>query len=101
MYLLIEHNGTEAANDLAVALKNVAEDNFGATCEFVISDIPDIGIYNEDQKELIRFTGPRSNEDLNYIINFIYEDDEDKEAERRKKARKKDGLRNISTPELR
>jgi len=75
MYLLIEHNGTETSNTLAGALKDIAEDNFGATCEYIISDVPDIGLYNEDQKELIRFNGPRSEEDLNYILNFINEEE--------------------------
>lgn len=75
MYLLIEHSGTKESNDLAGALRNVAEDNFGATCEYIISDVPDIGLYNEDQKELIRFSSPKSDEDLNYILNFINEEE--------------------------
>lgn len=89
MYLLIEHDGTEVNNNLAVALKHIAEDDFGATCEFIISDVPDIGIYNEDQKELIRFNGPRADVDLNYILKFINEEEED------------DEIRNIRALELR
>lgn len=75
MYLLIEHDGTESNNNLAIALKNLAEDNFGATCEFIIGKEPDITIYNEDQKELISFSGYRSDDDLNYILNYINEED--------------------------
>jgi len=75
MYLLIEHDGTESSNNLAIALKNLAEDNFGATCEFIVGKEPDITIYNEDQKELISFSGYRSDDDLNYILNYINEED--------------------------
>jgi len=87
MYLLIEHDGTKQNNDLAVALKNVAEDDFGATCEFVISDVPDIGIFDSENRELIRFAGPRTEDELNYIIHFINEEE--------------DELRNIPTSKLR
>ena len=81
MYLLIEHNGTQDNNDLARALKNIAEDNFGATCEYVIGTSPEIAIYDEDQKELIKFNGPRSEADLDYILNFIIEDEAELEIE--------------------
>lgn len=87
MYLLIEHDGTKQNNELAVALKNIAEDNYGATCEFIINNVPDIGIFDSEAKELIRFTGPRSEDELNYIINFINEDE--------------DELRNIPASKLR
>jgi len=75
MYLLIEHNGTQENNNLAVALKTIAEDEFGATCEFIIGKEPDITIYNEDQRELISFSGYRSDDDLKYILNFINEEE--------------------------
>lgn len=75
MYILIEHNGTKESNDVASTLKDIAEDEFGATCEFVIGDTSDFTIYDEDQKELIKFTGPRSNEDLKYILNYIIEEE--------------------------
>lgn len=81
MYLLIEHDGTEINNDLARALKNVAEDNFGATCEYIIGTSPEISIYDENLKELVKFNGPRSEADLNYIINFIIEDEAELEEE--------------------
>ena len=77
MYLLIEHNGTNESNSLASTIKDIAEDDFGATCEFVIGDSPDFTIYDENQKELIKFTGPRSNEDLKYILNYVVEEDEE------------------------
>jgi len=77
MYLLIEHNGSKENNDLAVALKDIAQDEFGATCQFIIGNSPDICVYNEDQKELIRFSGPRSDADLNYILNFIIDEMEE------------------------
>lgn len=76
MYLLIEHDGTENSNNLARALKNVAEDDFGATCEYIIGNSEGISVYDEDQKELIKFSGPRTNEELNYILNFIIEEEE-------------------------
>ena len=75
MYLLIEHSGTDDSNNFAEALKHIAEDNFGVTCEFIISDVPDIGLYNEDQKELVRFSRPKTPEEINYILNFINEED--------------------------
>lgn len=75
MYILIEHNGTKESNNLANILQDIAEDDFGATCEFIIGDDPNFTIYNEDQKELIKFTGPRSNEDLKYILNYIIEEE--------------------------
>jgi len=75
MYLLIEHNGTKENNILASNLKDIAEDDFGATCEFIIGNSSDIAIYDEDQKELIKFTSPRSNEDLKYILNYIIEEE--------------------------
>ncbi len=75
MYILIEHNGTEENNALARALNDVAEDNFGATCEYIVGTSSDISIYDEDQKELINFSGPRSEEELNYILNFILEEE--------------------------
>lgn len=89
MYLLIEHNGTDDSNNFVEALKHIAEDNFGATCEFIVSDVPDVGIYNENQKELIRFSRPRSADDLNYILNFINEEEDENE------------LRNIQASKLR
>lgn len=92
MYLLIEHDGTEDNNDLARALKNVAEDNFGATCEYVIGNSPEIRIYDEDQKELIKFSGPRSVADLDYILNFIIEDEAELEFQNQKLMRKKNGI---------
>jgi hypothetical protein len=75
MYLLIEHDGTQDNTKLASTLKDIAEDEFGATCEFVIGKEPDITIYNEDQKELISFSGYRSDDDLKYILNFINEEE--------------------------
>ena len=75
MYLLIEHDGTKNNNDLAVALKNLAEDEFGATCEFIVGNEPDITVYNEDQRELISFNGYKSDDDLKYILNFINEEE--------------------------
>lgn len=36
MYLLIEHNGTEENTKLASKLRDIAEDDFGATCEYAI-----------------------------------------------------------------
>ena len=75
MYLLIEHNGTKENNILASNLKDIAEDDFGATCEFIIGNSSDIAIYDEDQKDLIKFTSPRSNEDLKYILNYIIEEE--------------------------
>lgn len=75
MYLLIEHNGTKENNILASNLRDIAEDDFGATCEFIIGNSSGIAIYDEDQKELIKFTSPRSSEDLNYILNYIIEEE--------------------------
>jgi hypothetical protein len=94
MYLLIEHDGTEDNNNLARALKNIAEDNFGATCEYIIGDSPEIAIYDENQKELIKFNGPRSDADLNYIIDFIIEDEAEQEVElqKQKLMRKNNGI---------
>ncbi len=89
MYLLIEHDGTEENNNLARALKNIAEDNFGATCEYIIGVSPEIAIYDEDQKELIKFNGPRSEADLDYILSYIMEDEAELEEELRKQKLKK------------
>ena len=75
MYLLIEHDGTESNNNLARALKSVAEDNFGATCEYIVGNSSDITLYDDEQKELIKFSGPRSDDELNYILNFIIEEE--------------------------
>lgn len=75
MYLLIEHDGTEGNNNLARALKSVAEDNFGATCEYIVGNSPDITLYDDEQKELIKFSGPRSEDELNYILNYIIEEE--------------------------
>ena len=75
MYLLIEHDGTESNIGLARALKNAAEDNFGATCEYIVGNSSEISVYDEDQKELIKFSGPRTEDELNYILNFIIEEE--------------------------
>jgi len=75
MYLLIEHNGTEDNNKIAQNLKEIAEDNFGATCEFVIGNSPEVILYNDEQKELIRLENSCADEELNYILNFINEEE--------------------------
>jgi len=75
MYLLIEHDGTKLNNDIARALKSVAEDNFGATCEYIVGNSSDISVYDDEQRELIKFSGSRSDDELNYILNYIIEEE--------------------------
>lgn len=78
MYLLIEHNGTEENTKLASKLRDIAEDDFGATCEYAIGNLSGITLYDDDQDELINFSGPRSDDDLRYILHFVMkEEDED------------------------
>jgi len=77
MYILIEHDGTPTNVNLGTKLKNIIEDEYGGVCEIMIGNSPNITLYNMDMREILRFDGIHSDEDLEYIIKFIIDDEEE------------------------
>ena len=76
MYILIQHSGSAYHNKVANYIKDYAEDNYGAVCEFEIGeeDSPII-LYNDDHDKIAEFSTMPDEEVLDMHLKLNYLED--------------------------
>ena len=78
MYILIEHNGTEESLKIASAIQDHVEDSRGYTCDQVVSHDPHISLYDSSMNLLTSFNSKPSEDDLNFYLEMVTDNGEDK-----------------------
>lgn len=73
MYVLIEHSGTKYHNELAKKIGDYITEEFGYTPDYAISNNEaSIALYDDSLKNIAEFANPNSDDELYYILRFLF-----------------------------